>query len=186
MERRWTGKVFIATSLDGFIARPDGELDFLSSDPAAGQHAPGHPELPEDFGYAEHMAGVGHVVMGRGTYEKVLTFDHWPYPDKRVIVISRTAETGAENITIVRSLDEAVARLEDEGAQGVYVDGGATVRAFLAAGLIDSIVLTRVPFLIGQGIPLFGDLGGDVQLIHEGTVASGNGFVQSRYRVLHD
>jgi dihydrofolate reductase len=131
------------------------------------------------------MAGVDHVVMGRGTYEKVLTFDGWPYPDKQVIVLSRQLETDDGRITVTRSLDETTALLEERGARGVYVDGGATIQAFLRAGLIDTIVLTRLPVLIGQGRPLFGPLPTDVHLVHEGTVATDAGFVQSRYRVAH-
>ncbi|MDQ2690245.1 MAG: dihydrofolate reductase, partial [Chloroflexota bacterium] len=147
-------------------------------------HAPGDPGVPDDLGYAEHMADVDHVVMGRGTYEKVLTFDGWPYADKRVIVMSSGLSTDDERIAIARSVDETAALLDERGARGVYVDGGATIQAFLRAGLIDTLVLTRIPVLIGQGRPLFGPLPGDIHLVHEGTVATGRGLVQSRYRVL--
>ncbi len=182
-DRGWIGKVYIATSLDGFIARPDGDIDWLSTG-SSGDHAPGDADVPDDLGYAEHMADVDHVVMGRGTYEKVLTFDGWPYPDKQVVVISSGLSSADERITITRSVDETVALLDEHGARGVYVDGGATIQAFLRSGLIDTIVLTRIPVLIGQGLPLFGSLPADLQLVHEGTVASGHGLVQSRYRVL--
>jgi dihydrofolate reductase len=180
--RRWIGKVFIATSLDGFIARPDGGIDWLEGNPDA-EHVPGDAGVPEDFGYADHMADVDHVVMGRGTYEKVLTFDAWPYTDRRVIVISGQLSTADERITVTRSVDETVALLAERGARGVYVDGGATIQAFLRAGLIDTIVLTRIPVLIGDGKPLFGHLPADIRLVHEGTVVAANGYVQSRYRV---
>jgi dihydrofolate reductase len=182
-QRRWIGKVFIATSLDGFIARPDDDIDWLQGQPAA-DHAPGDGGVPEDLGYAEHMADVDHVVMGRGTYAKVLTFGGWPYPDQKVIVLSSGLAADDERVTVIRSLEETVALLDARGAKGVYVDGGATIRAFLRAGLIDTIVLTRVPVLIGQGRPLFGTLDADVHLVHEGTVASDGGYVQSRYRVM--
>ena len=181
--RRWIGKVFIATSLDGFIARPDGDIDWLEGSPDA-EHAPGDAGVPVDFGYADHMADVDHVVMGRGTYEKVLTFDSWPYTDRRVIIISGQLATADDRITVTRSVDETVALLEERGARGVYVDGGVTIQAFLRAGLIDTMVLTRIPVLLGQGRPLFGLLPTDVRLVHEGTLTGANGYVQSRYRVL--
>ena len=181
-ERRWIGKVFIATSLDGFIARADDDIDWLGGQPTL-DHAPGSAGVPDDLGYAEHMADVDHVVMGRGTYEKVLTFGGWPYTGTQVIVISSRMTDPDERITLVRSTDEAVAVLDDRDARGVYVDGGATIQSFLREGLIDTIVLTRVPVLIGEGRPLFGPLPADVHLIHEGTVANSNGYVQSRYRI---
>jgi dihydrofolate reductase len=90
-----------------------------------------------------------------------------------------------ERITITRSVDETVALLDERDARGVYIDGGATIQAFLRSGLIDTIVLTRIPVLIGQGLPLFGPLPADIQLVHEGSVATGHGLVQSRYRVVH-
>lgn len=183
-QRRWIGKVFIATSLDGFIARPDDDIDWLQAQPAA-DHAPGDRGVPDDLGYAEHMADVDHIVMGRGTYEKVLTFGGWPYANQRVIVLSSGLAADDDRITVTRSVEETVALLDARGARGVYVDGGATIQAFLRAGLIDTIVLTHVPVLIGQGRPLFGSLDADVHLVHEGTVASDGGYVQSRYRVLH-
>ena len=181
--RSWVGKVFIATSVDGFIARPDGAIDWLSPERRLDSHAPGDTGVPEDLGYAKHMAGVDHVVMGRGTYETVLLFPTWPYADKRVIVLSGRLTTADARVTLARSVEEAVAMLDARGARGVYVDGGATIQVFLREGLIDTIVLTRVPVLIGEGRPLFGRLPGDVHLVHEGTTASSNGFVQSRYRV---
>lgn len=184
--RRWTGQVFIGTSLDGFIARPDGDIDWLTAEAAPGDHAPGSPNLPDDHGYAAHMASVDHVVMGRGTYEKVLTFGGWPYPDHQVVVISTTLETDDDRIAIVRSVEEAVRVLDERGARGVYVDGGRTIQAFLRQGLIDELVLTRLPVLIGQGLSLFGPLPNDVHLVHQGTVATDGGFVQSRYRVRRD
>jgi dihydrofolate reductase len=182
-ERSWTGKVFIATSLDGFIARPDGDIDWLTGDRPALDHAPGDPGLPDDHGYATHMANVDHIVMGRGTYDKVLTFPAWPYGDYRVIVISSTLEAADERVTVARSVDEAVALLDGRESRGVYVDGGQTIQAFLRAGLLDELVVTRIPVLIGQGRALFGPLTADVHLVHEGTVTTDGGFVQSRYRI---
>ena len=185
--RNWTGRVFIGVSLDGFIARPNGDIDWLEDASTAGDHAPGDPDLPEDHGYAAHMASVDHVVMGRATYEKMLTLGGWPFSEHQVVVISTMLETDDDRITIVPSVDAAVRLLDERGSRGVYVDGGRTIQAFLREGLIDELVITRLPILIGEGLPLFGPLPQDVHLIHQGTVATGgSGFVQSRYRVRRD
>ena len=180
-DRQWTGKVFIATSLDGFIARPDGSIDWLTDAPARSGHAPGDPGLPADHGYGAHMATVDHVVMGRGTYEKVLSFGVWPYREHRVIVISTTLGADDDRITVAPSIDRAVEILDDRGSRGAYVDGGKTIQAFLRHGLIDELVITRIPVLIGAGLPLFGLLPHDVHLLHQGTVSTDGGLVQSRY-----
>lgn len=178
-EPRGTVKVsvYIATSLDGFIARPNGDLDWLAGE------TPG-----EDYGYAAFMASVDVLVMGRKTFEKALTFEAWPYAGKRVLVLStgtpavpKAIAGGVEVISLApRALVE---RLSGEGVSHVYLDGGSTIQRFLAAGLIDEITLTRIPVLIGEGIPLFGHLDRDVRLEHAETRAFESGFVQSRYRV---
>lgn len=167
--------VFIGLSVDGFIARRNGALDFL-------------PEAPEDHGYEALMASVDALVMGRATFETVLGFGGpWPYGDKRIVVLtSRPLDVSAIAGRVeVMGGDpaEVVARLAASGAQNLYVDGGATVQRFLAAGLIDRLVLTRVPVLIGEGIPLFGPLPGDVRLRHVATRSFPSGLVQSEYAV---
>jgi dihydrofolate reductase len=167
--------VFIGLSVDGFIARRDGALDFL-------------PEAPEEHGYEALMASVDALVMGRATFETVLGFGGpWPYGDKRIVVLtSRPLDVSAIAGRVeVMGGDpaEVVARLAASGAQNLYVDGGATVQRFLAAGLIDRLVLTRVPVLIGEGIPLFGPLPGDVRLRHVATRSFPSGLVQSEYAV---
>lgn len=173
--------VFIATSLDGFIARPDGNLDWLigAADPA------------DDHGYADFMAGIDTLAMGRNTFEKVLTFGEWPYLGRRVVVFSRTltrqtlpaALAGAVEL-FSGSVAELAAHLERSGARSVYVDGGQLIQGFLGAGLIDAITLTRIPVLLGSGIPLFGPVPQDIRLEHVHTRAYESGFVQSTYRVL--
>ncbi len=167
--------VFIGLSVDGFIARRNGALDFL-------------PEAPEDHGYEALMASVDALVMGRATFETVLGFGGpWPYGDKRIVVLtSRPLDVSAIAGRVeVMGGDpaEVVARLAASGAQNLYVDGGATVQRFLAAGLIDRLILTRVPVLIGEGIPLFGPLPGDVRLRHVATRSFPSGLVQSEYAV---
>lgn len=175
---RPTLSVFIATSLDGFIARRNGDIDWLT----AGEPAQG------DFGYQAFFDTVDTLVMGRGTYEKVLTFGQWPYDDRRLIVLSTRGTAVPPELAArveVSALPPAqlVRQLEQDGARHVYVDGGRTIQSFLRAGLLDELTITVIPILLGDGLPLFGPLEGDVRLVHMSTHAFENGFVQSRYRL---
>jgi dihydrofolate reductase len=166
--------VFIATSLDGFIARPDGSIDWLT-DPA---------EKPADTGYHEFMAVIDTVVLGRKTYETVLGFGFWPYEGKQVEVLSSTLPAEAdERIIVHRTLDGLVETLNDRGAKRVYADGGQVVQTFLRAGLLNELTITTVPVLIGSGIPLFGELDHDIQLTHNATRTLSGGFTQSDYSI---
>ncbi len=171
-----TVSVFIGTSLDGFIARANDDLDFLP--PGGG----------EPHGYDEFMASVDALVIGRKTFEKVLTFDGWPYGDKRVVVLSsRPVDLSAVEGGVVEQMSgppaEIVAQLAASGAHHIYVDGGITIQRFLRAGLIQRFIITRVPVLIGDGIPLFGSLPHDVRLRHVATRDYKSGLVQSEYLV---
>lgn len=176
--------VFIATSLDGFIARSDGSIDWLNQ----ANHAvtPG-----EDCGYGCFMADVDVLVMGRNTFEQVLGFDAWPYGTKEVIVLTRRDISLPSHlppcVSVSRETPEAlVARLAARGVRKIYVDGGQTIQGFLAAGLIEELTITVIPVLLGAGKPLFGPLSADVHLRHESTTAFDFGFVQNRYRVVRD
>jgi dihydrofolate reductase len=167
--------VFVGTSLDGYIARVDGALDFLP--PGGG----------EPHGYDEFMATVDALVIGRNTYETVLSFAEWAYGQKPVFVLSTRALATPPAGAIVERLAgepaDIVAQLESRGIRHVYVDGGDTVQRFLRAGLIHRLIITRVPVLIGNGIPLFGDLPGDVRLRHIATRSFPSGLVQSEYHL---
>ena len=173
--------VYIATSADGFIARSDGDIGWLT----------GAPVVPdEDFGYNAFFQSVDTVVLGRRTFETVLGFDGWPYAGKRVVMLSRTLRREdlpphlAEGVMVHPGpLPALVEALREWGAGHVYVDGGQTVQAFLSEGLVDTLIVTRIPILIGSGIPLFGDTDRDIPLRHMETRTFGNGFVQSRYEV---
>lgn len=176
--------VFIAASVDGFIARPDGGIDWLFK-PEYGADDGAGP-----FGYAEFIASVDVLVMGRNSYEKVLSFPTWPYDKTPVIVLSTRELTIPDNLAGTVTADnsapvELVARLESEGRKHLYIDGGTTIQRFLKAKLIDEMTITRIPVLLGEGIPLFGFIGRDVELKHLETVSFENGFVQSRYRAMH-
>jgi dihydrofolate reductase len=167
--------VFIGTSVDGFIARPNGALDFL---PEGGG---------EPHGYDEFIAGADALVIGRKTFETVLAFPEWPYGKKRVVVLSSRPLDLSAARGVVEQMSgppaEIVAKLAASGAQHLYVDGGVTIQRFLRAGLIQRLIITRVPVLIGEGIPLFGSLPGDVRLRHVATEHYPSGLVKSEYHV---
>jgi dihydrofolate reductase len=182
MDVPFTGSVFLGMSVDGFIARLDGDLSWLTG----GAEAGGAPDdgAGGDFGFADFVGGIDAIVMGRSTYDFIAPFDEWPYQDRPVHVLSTTLEPGADpRITVHRSLDEAVAAATAAGYRRVYVDGGRTVHAFLRAGLIADLTLSRVPVLIGTGHTPFGDLAADIPLEHVRTQAHPGGMVQSTYRV---
>ncbi|WP_309663185.1 dihydrofolate reductase family protein [Tabrizicola sp.] len=174
-----TGHVFIATSLDGFISRPDGSLDWLISPDHAG----------EDHGYDAFMRDIDAIVMGRGTYEAVLAFDSWPYSKPVLVLSKRLAGTavppalhGKVNFADMTP-QAAMEHLRQQGASRVYVDGGPIVQAFLRDGLIADMVVSRIPVLIGEGRCLFGPTGRDIAFSHAKTTAFPSGLVQSFYRL---
>jgi len=172
-----TVTVFVGTSVDGFMARPNGDLDFL---PEGGG---------EPHGYDEFMASVDALVIGRKTFETVLSFPVWPYGNKRVVVLSSTpVDLSAARGGIVEQMAgppaEIVAKLAATGAHNLYVDGGITIQRFLRAGLVQRLIITRVPVLIGDGIPLFGALTRDLQLRHVATQHYPSGLVKSEYHVV--
>ena len=171
-----TVSVFVGASVDGFIARPNDDLDFL---PEGGG---------EPHGYDEFIASVDALVIGRKTYEKVLTFAAWPYGDKRVVVLSsRPVDLSAAVGGVVEQMAgpeaEIVSQLAATGAHHLYVDGGITIQRFLRAGLIQRLIITRVPVLVGDGVPLFGALPRDIRLRHVATRDYPSGLVQSEYQV---
>jgi len=183
--RTWKGAVFIAVSVDGFIALPDGDLGWLTDPPPETRHVPGRAGDHAPPGYEDFTAGVSHLVMGRGTYEKVLTFDSWPYEKFRVLVLSSTlSDTTDARVTVVRSITEARRLLDLEAATGVYVDGGRVLTDFLRHDLVDELTVTRAPVLLGRGLPLFHSLTHEIRLIHLGTASSETGMISTRYEVV--
>lgn len=139
--------VYIAVSLDGYIARTDGGLDWLSI-----VERPG-----EDYGYKVFFDSVDALVIGRKTYDTVLAFEKWPYEEKRCIVATRSPPASRHGETFhTGSLSSLLDRLGTEGLRRVYVDGGALIRSFLAEELVDDVTLSVIPVLLGAGIPLFG------------------------------
>lgn len=170
-----SASVFVGTSLDGFIARPNGALDFL--DNGGG----------EPHGYDEFMATVDALVIGRKTFETVLGFGGWAYGNKPVFVLSTRPLAPTPPGAVVEQMSGApadiVAQLAGRGIRHIYVDGGITIQRFLSAGVIQRLIITRVPVLIGSGIPLFGTLPSDIVLRHVATRQYPSGLVQSEYVV---
>jgi len=170
-----TVSVFVGASVDGFIARPNGDLDWLPADGG------------EPHGYDEFIASGDAIVIGRKTFETALAFEAWPYAGKRVVVLSdRPVDLSAAKGAVEQmggAPDEIVSRLAASGAHHLYVDGGVTIQRFLRAGLVRRLVITRVPVLIGDGIPLFGALPNDVRLRHVATRHYASGLVQSEYQI---
>ena len=172
-----TVSVFVGTSVDGFIARSNGSFDFLPADGG------------EPHGYDEFIAAVDALVIGRNTFETVLALPTWPYGQKRVVVLSSrsinfSAVRGGVVEQMAGSPADIVAKLAATGAHHLYVDGGITVQRFLRAGMVQNITITRVPVLIGDGIPLFGALPRDLRLRHVATQQYPSGLVKSEYQVL--
>jgi dihydrofolate reductase len=173
--------VFIATSLDGYIARPDGDVSWLEDiEPLSDGN---------DAGYGAFFNAIDVLVMGRGSFEKVLEFDPWPYGTKPVIVLSNSLTDVPEALQDTVRIEalpsqELVEKLSQEGYKHVYLDGGQIIQSFLRDGLVDDMVLTSIPVLIGAGRPLFGSLEKDIKLRLVACQSWPNGMVQSTYEVL--
>ena len=182
MDASFTGSVFLGMSVDGFIARLDGDIGWLTG----GADPDGPPDDGEggDFGFAEFVAGIDALVMGRATYDVIAPFPQWPYQGKPVHVLSTTLALDADpRMTVHRSFEEALEAVTAAGYRRVYVDGGRTVHQFLRAGLVADLTLSRVPVLIGSGHTPFGELAADILLEHVRTRTFAGGMVQSTYRV---
>ncbi|TFV87697.1 dihydrofolate reductase [Blastococcus sp. CT_GayMR20] len=182
MDASFTGHVFLGMSVDGFIARLDGDIEWLTG----GADANSGPDdgAGGDFGFTEFVSGIDALVMGRATYDVIAPFDEWPYQGKPVHVLSTTLTPGADpRMTVHRSFDEALDAITAAGYRRVYVDGGRTVHQFLRAGLIADLTLSRVPVLIGTGHTPFGELDADIPLEHVATRTFPGGMVQSTWRV---
>jgi dihydrofolate reductase len=166
--------VFVGTSLDGYLARKNHTFDFL-------------PDNPESHGYEEFIESVDAIVIGRNTFEVVCGMGGWAYGKKRVVVLSSRPLDISKIDGQVEQMSgepaEIVAKLEATGAKHLYVDGGITIQRFLRAGLVTRMIITRVPVLIGEGIPLFGSLPHDVKVRHVSTKNFPSGLVTSEYEV---
>jgi dihydrofolate reductase len=168
--------VYIAQSLDGFIATDDGGIEWLEAIP--------NPE-GSDFGFSEFISKVDALLMGRNTFEKVLSFGAWPYAIP-VYVLSNTLAAVPDEVTgkaflINGSLEEVLFRLSKKGIQDLYIDGGKVITSFLKEDLIDEMIITTVPVLLGRGLPLFGDTGEMKAFSHSGTEVLNDYLVKSHF-----
>jgi dihydrofolate reductase len=180
--------VFIATSADGFIADKDGDIGWLSeagkSDVDMGNHS--------DMGFKEFLTLVDCMIMGRKTMEKILSFnltpEQWPYGDLRIIVLSNTLKSAPANLCDMVEVNsgkipELLSQLEKDGFNHAYIDGGETITNFLNLGLINEMIITRAPVLLGEGIPLFGKIASRINLENTKVTAFPNDFIQVTYKV---
>ena len=167
--------VFVGVSVDGFLARKNHTFDFLDH----GGNVP--------HGFEQFMKSVDALVMGRKTYDVVRVFEPWPYGDKPVFVLSRRRLKPAKSGVVVERLSgppkTIVSRLEARGFRHLYIDGGLTIQRFLRAGAINRLIVSRVPVLIGKGIPLFGPVQRDILLKHVRTRHFPGGLVQTEYEI---
>lgn len=168
--------VFIGTSLDGYIARENDDITWLTS----------RGESAGDMGFFAFLDTVDTIVLGRTTFEKVVGFgeEAWVYGDRHVAVLSTTLPEDVDpRVTVHRSLDALVAALDARGTKHVYPDGGRLIQSFIRAGLVDRLMIATAPVLIGGGHRLFGELDADVHLAHEWTKTHPGGFVQTSWAV---
>ena len=175
--------VYIATSLDGYIAEKDGGIDWLH-DPRYG--------VPDNLGlsYEDFISTVDVLVMGRKSYEKVLSFPTWSYPNTPVVVLSQQSLSVPPELkdtvdTAAGEPREIIEALNKKGQYHIYLDGGLTIQRFLAAGLVNEITITQIPIVLGDGIPLFSPQTNSIHLVHLDTSTSSNGFVQNRYKLIN-
>ena len=167
--------VYIGTSLDGFIAREDGDIEWLTqfaNDEAVNA-------------YQKFITGIDAIVIGRGTFEKILSFPSWPY-EKKAFVLSKSIKVLPDVIkskATILSLQprEVLAHLSNEGFSNIYIDGGKVIQSFLKEDLVDELIISQVPLLIGSGIPLFGHVDTDLLFNHIRTEVQSNGLVRSYY-----
>lgn len=169
-----SNKVYIASSLDGYIADKNGGVDWLPS-----------PNGKDDFGYGKFMDSIDALVMGRNTFQTVLSFDGEWFYTKKVFVISNTLKTIPENLKdkvelIQGTPKELVSKLNDKGYNNLYIDGSKTIQGFLKDDLIDELTITTVPVLLGGGVSLFGSLETQINFKHKETKVL-DGMVQSFY-----
>ena len=163
---------FLGMSLDGFIAGPNDELDWLERG--------GGP--PEDHGFADFFASVDALLVGRRIWEVVSRFPEWPYEGKRVFVLTRRPAEGRHGERFLEGPPaQVVDALAAAGAGRVYVDGGRVVSQFLAAGLLDELTVSILPVVIGRGIRLFEDAGPERWLELVSSHVFGSGMVQLGY-----
>lgn len=171
-----TNYVYIATSLDGYIADPNGNLNWLNNIPNPNK---------SDYGYLDFIKNIDAIIMGKNTFQKVLSFGKWPY-HKPVFILSNSLKEIPEDLIekveiIYGDIKKLIQQLKEQGFKNMYIDGGQTVHSFLKKDLIDEIIITTVPVLLGDGIPLFHKLNQQLKFNHKNTKIYNNNLVKSHY-----
>lgn len=171
-------KLYIATSLDGFIARENGSIDWLTE----------YENNPKtDYGYSEFYSSIGTVLMGRKTYEQVLGFGNWPYKEKRSYVFTRQKEylSGESNVEFVSGdIREFVRQLKESTEEDIWLVGGSQlIKAFLKENLVQDLIIFVVPKILGSGIPLFDHIGKEISFKTLRVEKYENGLVRMEYEV---
>jgi dihydrofolate reductase len=165
---------YIATSLDGYIAREDGDIDWLIKFNSAG----------EDYGFTEFFRSVDAMIIGRKTYEKAMTFQDWSYAGKRVIVMSESLQSVCSYTELYKGeILPLLAQLKSEGVKHIYVDGGTTISKFLSSSLVDRMIISIIPTVLGSGIPLFQPIKSQISCKLTSVKAYPTGLVQLHYEM---
>jgi dihydrofolate reductase len=168
--------VYVAASIDGYIAKSDGDIDWLHEQPNPNN---------DDYGYSNFIENIDALIMGRHTYEKVRTFGEWHY-EKKVFVLSSVLKQVPDELAgkvefISGSPKEILAHVNSLGFNNLYIDGGKVIQSFLAGDLIDELIITRIPILLGGGLPLFGELDNPLKFTHKSTEVYDNALVKSHF-----
>lgn len=172
--------IFIATSIDGYIAKENNDIEWLTS-----FKPPTAENEDKDCGFSRFFSTVDALVMGRNSYDVVSHFDSWPYEGKRVIVLSSTLTSVCKQAELFKGdIIQLIKRLHNDGIKHVYIDGGATISQFLNMGLIDQLIISIIPVVLGSGIPLFSNINHDTWCQLDSSKAYSNGLVQLRYNII--
>lgn len=171
---------FLALTPDGYIAGKDGSIDYLDR----------FQDGTEDAGYGQYFLSIDAILMGRETFETVCKFPEWPYSPKPVYVLSTREVHIPERLSerafkIKGKPEEVIQKLIDYGYEHIYVDGGKTISSFIRSKLLNEITISFLPLLLGDGIPLFSDLGGEIQMELLSSKQFQSGIVQNIYKFIY-
>ena len=170
-------KIFIATSIDGFISKENGDIEWLNSFP--------NPENL-DFGFNSFINNIDCIIMGRNTFEKVLTFKEWPYKKKVYILSSILKKEINNQYEIFNDLDSILEQLKIQNFQSIYVDGGKTIQSFLNRNLLNELIISIIPTFLGKGISLFNSCDKSFNLILLNSTVYSNGIVKNHYKIIQN
>lgn len=169
--------IYLATSIDGYIARKDGNLDWL--DRVGG--------FDEDYGFQKLLDSIDAVILGRNTYEVAASVLDWPYKGKRIVVLSRSLKTVREEAELFQGdLTQLISQLHSDGIQHIWIDGGVTISQFLELQMVDCITLSVIPIILGSGIPLFRAMGQELACRLISSQSYPSGLVQLKYEIKAD